>query len=98
MGDVIHVILLCTVRCGHQTPQLPKFRSLGGLRNINFILYVEEKSYTEFVLTGIEPEFSSWKASTSYPVTVFPILIVKENSMADVIKKCILIDQSHNLF
>src|SRR6202012_4232380 len=36
MGVVIHVILLSTVRCGHQTPQLPKFRSLGGLRNVNF--------------------------------------------------------------
>lgn len=51
MGDVIHVILLCTVRCGHQTPQLPKFRSLGVLRNVTFMLQVEEKSYTEFVFS-----------------------------------------------
>src|ERR1700761_4200559 len=71
MGAVIHVILLCTVRYGHQTPQLPKFRSLGRLRNVNFILYVEAKSYTEFALTGIDPEFSSRKASN---VTTEPTL------------------------
>jgi hypothetical protein len=51
MGDVIHVILLCTVRCGHQTPQLPKFRSLGVLGNVSLMLQVKEKSYTEFDLT-----------------------------------------------
>ena len=42
----------------------PNLEAWVGLGTLIFILYVEEKSYTEFVLTGIEPEFSSWKAST----------------------------------
>jgi len=43
--------------------KLARLWSFGTPRNGTFVLDFEEKSYTEFALTGIEPGFSWWKAS-----------------------------------
>lgn len=43
-----------------------KVKSLGTLRNVTFMLNVEEKSYGEFVISGFEPGFYFGERAVRY--------------------------------